>query len=198
MPSLELEWKYWQNGLSYVVGVDEAGRGCLAGPVVAAAVVFPLDVRLLDLDDSKRLTAPARENLVPQIYREAIGVGVGACSPDEIDEMNILNASLEAMSRAVFDLPLDPDIVLVDGNQTMKRIPFEQKTVVRGDSLSLTIAAASVVAKVTRDRLMVDLDTQFPMYGWSAHKGYPTERHYLALAEHGPSPHHRRSFKLVR
>ena len=198
MPDLSLERLHWAAGRRVVVGLDEAGRGCLAGPVVAAAVVLPPDAALPGLDDSKKLTPEAREALVPRIRREALAVGVGQCSPAEVDELNVLWAAMEAMRRAAAALPLVPDVFLVDGNREVPGAPCPQETVVKGDGRSLSIAAASVVAKVTRDRLMVELDAAYPVYGWAAHKGYPTAAHYAALAAHGPSPHHRRSFRLSR
>jgi ribonuclease HII len=198
MPDFSIERRHWAAGRRVVVGLDEAGRGCLAGPVMAAAVVLPPDARLPGLDDSKKLSAEAREALVPLIHREALAVGVGECSPAEVDELNVLWAAMEAMRRAAASLPLAPDVFLVDGNREVPGAPCSQQTVVKGDSLSLSIAAASVIAKVTRDRRMVALDAAFPEYGWAGHKGYPTAAHYAALAAHGPSPHHRRSFRLSR
>ena len=129
---------------------------------------------------------------------EALAVGVGQCSPAEVDALNVLWAAMEAMRRAAASLPLAPDVFLVDGNREVPGAPCAQETVIKGDTLSLSIAAASVVAKVTRDRIMVTLDAAFPVYGWAGHKGYPTAAHYAALAAHGPSPHHRRSFRLTR
>lgn len=197
MPTFEIEQRYWAYGHRWIAGVDEAGRGCLAGPVVAAAVVLAPETRLPGLDDSKKLTTAARESLIDQIAAEALAVGIGQCSPAEIDAWNILYASLEAMRRAVLDLAISPDHLLIDGNKAIPDAPWPQETVVKGDALSLSIAAASVVAKVTRDRLMVGLHDAFPVYGWDGHKGYPTAAHYDALGRHGPSPHHRRSFRLA-
>ena len=198
MPDLALEHLHWDAGRAVVAGLDEAGRGCLAGPVVAAAVVLPPDADLPGLDDSKRLSASAREALLPEIRRQALGVAVGSCSPAEVDALNVLWASMEAMRRAASALALAPDVLLVDGNRAIPEAPWPQETVVKGDARSLSIAAASVVAKVTRDRRMVALDAEFPVYGLAGHKGYPTAAHYAALAEHGPSPLHRRSFRLTR
>ena len=195
-PTLAAERAHRAAGRAVVAGCDEAGRGCLAGPVFAAAVVLPPDAHLPGLDDSKRLTAAAREALVPQIRAVALGVGVGRCEPGEIDWINILWASLEAMRRAVAALPFVPDAVLVDGNRAVPDAPWLQETIVRGDARSLSIAAASVIAKTARDAVMVELDAAFPAYGWAQHKGYPTAAHYAALAAHGPSVHHRRSFRL--
>lgn len=196
-PDLSAEERHWAAGRRAVAGVDEAGRGCLAGPVVAAAVVLPQGARLPGLDDSKRLSPKAREALVPEILRVALGVGVGQCSPAEVDALNVLWASMEAMRRAADALPRPPDVLLVDGNREIPDARWPQETLVKGDARSLSIAAASVVAKVTRDRIMEELDAQFPAYGWARHKGYPTAAHYAALRTHGPSPHHRRSFRLV-
>ena len=197
-PDLSAERRHRAAGRSVVAGADEAGRGCLAGPVVAAAVVLPPDAALPGLDDSKKLSAEVREALVPLIRGVALAVGVGQCSPAEVDRLNVLWASLEAMRRAAAALPAPPDVLLVDGNREIPEAPWPQEALVRGDGRSLSIAAASVVAKVERDRLMVELDAQFPVYGWARHKGYPTAAHYAALAAHGPSPHHRRSFRLTR
>ncbi len=197
MVSFELEAIHWRRRVGVVAGVDEAGRGCLAGPVVAAAVVFaPETTSIPGLDDSKKLTPAVREALLEQIASEAAGVGIGQCSPQEIDALNVLWASLEAMRRAVLDLSLAPDVLLIDGNTAIPDVPWPQETVVKGDARSLSIAAASVVAKVTRDRIMARLHEDFPAYGWAGHKGYPTAAHYAALRAHGPSPHHRRSFRL--
>lgn len=197
MPDFSIEALHWQRGLARVAGVDEAGRGCLAGPVVAAAVVLAPDTRIDRLDDSKKLTPAAREALFGTVTAEALAVGIGQCSPAEIDAANILQASLEAMRRAVHNLALTPDLLLIDGNQSIPDAPWPLETVVKGDARSLSIAAASIIAKVTRDRLMVDLHDAFPEYGWAGHKGYPTASHYTALRTHGPSPHHRRSFRLA-
>lgn len=197
-PDFSLEAAACAAGARVVAGVDEAGRGCLAGPVVAAAVVLAPDAHLPGLDDSKKLTPAARAALLPQIRAHALAVGVGVCSPAEIDRLNVLRAALEAMRRAAHDLALPPDVLLVDGNHAIPDAPCAQQTVVRGDARSLSIAAASVVAKETRDRFMEALHAEYPVYGWDAHKGYPTAAHYAALAVHGPSPHHRRSFRLTR
>ncbi len=198
MPDLAFERAHWAAGRLRVAGVDEAGRGCLAGPVVAAAVVLPPHARLDGLDDSKRLSAAQREDFFARVHAEALAVGVGRCEAEEVDRLNVLWAAMEAMRRAVADLALPPDVALVDGDRTPPALACRAEAVVRGDARSLSIAAASVVAKVTRDRLMVALDADFPAYGLAGHKGYPTEAHYAALAAHGPSPLHRRSFRLTR
>ena len=178
-----------------VCGTDEAGRGPLAGPVVAAAVVLPEGMTIPGLDDSKKLTEKKREALYDVILREAAAYGIAESSPEEIDRINILAASLLAMRRAVEQVrrTIEPDIVLVDGNRpTEFGIPC--RTVVKGDGISQSIAAASVLAKVTRDRLMTELDLRYPAYGFAGHKGYPTKEHKLAVYEFDPSPVHRRSF----
>ncbi len=196
-PSLDIEKIYWRQGWTRVAGADEAGRGCLAGPVVAAAVVFPPDVLLPGVRDSKTMPAELRERLVVDIRREAMAVGVGICSPEEIDHLNILWASLEAMRRATANLAIDPDIVLIDGNRSFPDSIWPTRTIIKGDALSHCIAAASIIAKTVRDRLMRELDTVHPEYGWARNAGYPTAAHYRALDVHGPTPHHRRSFRLT-
>ena len=198
MPSFALEGSLWDRGFRHVAGVDEAGRGCLAGPVVAAAVVLPPGVVLDGIDDSKKMTAARREEAVTLIHEHALAVGIGHCSPSEIDRLNILWAAMEAMRRAVTDCLPAPDYLLIDGNRCFPDSPWPFDTVVKGDRHSLSIAAASIIAKVTRDRLMAELHADFPMYDWHSNMGYPTPAHYDALVEHGPSPHHRRSFKLIR
>jgi ribonuclease HII len=197
MPDFSLEAVHWAAG-RLVAGVDESGRGCLAGPVVAAAVVLPRDARLDGLDDSKKLTPALREEWFERVRREAISCGIGVCTPDEIDRLNVLWASMEAMRRAVLNLVVGPDVALIDGDRTPPGLLPAGEPVVGGDGLSLSIAAASVVAKVTRDRLMCSYDTTWPAYGLASHKGYPTPEHYTALAAHGPTPLHRRSFRLTR
>ncbi len=185
------------NHTNTVAGVDEAGRGPLAGPVVAAAVVLPEGSVIDGLNDSKKITEKARERLYPTICELAISYAVGVVTAQEIDEMNILQATLTAMQRAVLALECDITRVLVDGNQP-PRLPFHTETVIKGDQKVGCIAAASIVAKVTRDRMMMELDQRYPQYGFSGHKGYGTKKHLLALAEHGPCPVHRQSFAPVR
>ncbi|MEZ4703333.1 MAG: ribonuclease HII [Rhodothermales bacterium] len=197
-PSLDIEKMYWAQGCLHVAGVDEAGRGCLAGPVVAASVVLPPDLDLPSVRDSKQLSPERRESIALVIRRAAVAIGVGICSPEEIDRLNILWASMEAMRRATADLAVTPDIVLIDGNHTIPDSPWPTRPIVKGDTLSQCIAAASIIAKTVRDRLMRDLDARHPGYGWSHNAGYPTAEHYAALERQGPTPHHRQSFKLAR
>jgi ribonuclease HII len=178
-----------------VCGVDEAGRGPLAGPVVAAAVILTPARIPEGLNDSKALSPKQRELLLNMIEKNAI-IGIGISEPEEIDRINILGATLIAMKRAVLALPELPDMALIDGNKCPD-LPCEAQTIVKGDSRSLSIAAASIVAKVTRDSLMVEADARFPGYGLAGHKGYPTKSHIEALKRLGATPIHRRSFKPV-
>ncbi len=194
---LERERALWDAGYRYVAGLDEAGRGCLAGPVVAAAVVLPHDADLPTVRDSKTLRRAAREAARARIEAEAVAFAVGVCSPAEIDEVNILQAALEAMRRAARALAVPPDYLLVDGNQPLgDEAPAPHEAIVQGDATSLSVAAASILAKTTRDARMRRLHADFPAYGWNTNVGYPTKAHYAALAAHGPTPHHRRSFRL--
>jgi ribonuclease HII len=194
---LALERELWARGLERVAGVDEAGRGPLAGPVVAAAVVFRPEQRVPGVTDSKLLTAVQREQLVVAIRRRALGIGVGAASCAEVDRLNILRATHLAMRRALARLPFEPDHVLVDGLPVVD-LGREQTAVVHGDALSFTIACASVVAKTTRDVLMRRLAGRYPGYGWETNVGYGTPEHVRALVDRGPTPHHRRSFVPVQ
>ena len=174
-------------------GCDEAGRGCLAGPVFAAAVILPPHLQIPGLNDSKKLSDKKRRELFPVIQQQAIAYGIGLASEAEIDEINILKATFLAMGRALSQLSVRPEIALIDGNrETDFGLPV--KTVVKGDSLSANIAAASVLAKVTRDDIMVELAKQYPEYGFEIHKGYGTKAHYEALRTYGPCPIHRKSF----
>lgn len=187
----------WEAGVTMVAGVDEAGRGCLAGPVVAAAVVIPPDFTHPKLDDSKKLTAARRDAVFADLMADGrLLIGVGQAGVEEIDQINILRASHLAMERAVRALPVVPGGLLIDG-LPVRPFPFAHQAVVDGDALCLSIAAASVVAKVTRDRLMVELDQRVPGYGFAQHKGYGTPAHLAALTALGPSPQHRRSFGPV-
>jgi ribonuclease HII len=195
-PTDRYERRAKRKGAILVAGVDEAGRGPLAGPVVAAAVIFETRRYPDGIDDSKRLTALARARLYDQIVDKAI-VSVCVASRVRIDRMNILRASLWAMSRAVRGLARTPDHVMVDGNMLPPDIACSCQAIVDGDALSISIAAASIVAKVTRDRLMANVGRAFPGYGFENHVGYSTPEHFAALREHGPCPHHRRSFAPV-
>ncbi len=200
MPTLIYEIEYGRDKGLLIAGTDEAGRGPLAGPVVAAAVIIPENFpeKLAKaINDSKQISEKKRDVLFPQILECCIH-GIAECSAQEIDKINILQASLLAMKRAVLQLSQQPSCVLVDGNKSpnipnMKNIP-----IVKGDSKSLSIAAASILAKVTRDRLMQQLHTEFPHYGWAHNAGYPTAEHISALQTHGITPHHRQSFGPVR
>ncbi|MEE9276716.1 MAG: ribonuclease HII [bacterium] len=190
------ERRLMEEGRSVVAGVDEAGRGPLAGPVVAAAVVLDPAAPIRGLADSKKLTPSARERLLEEIGRRARAVGLAAAGAREIERTNILQASLRAMATAVSRLSLAPDHLLVDGNRTAP-LDLEQTPVVSGDALCACIAAASIVAKVWRDRLMERMDRRFPQYGFARHKGYPTRAHLEALRRHGPCMLHRRTFAGV-
>lgn len=196
-PTDRYERRAKRKGAKLVAGVDEVGRGPLAGPVVCAAVIFDRG-RIPDgLDDSKRLTANERERLFELILARGI-VSVAVASRARIDRMNILRASLWAMSRAIAGLARCPDHVLVDGNMHPPNLPCPSETIVGGDGISVSIAAASIIAKVTRDRLMANVGRAFPDYGFESHMGYSTPGHFEALRAHGPCPHHRRSFAPVR
>ncbi|MCC7492405.1 MAG: ribonuclease HII [Fimbriimonadaceae bacterium] len=197
-PDLTLENRWLAAGYRPVAGCDEAGRGPLAGPVVAAAVILPPEADLPGLNDSKKLDAVTRSGLYHAIRRTALAVGVGYASPAEIDRLNILQASLLAMRRAIAGLLAPPAVVLIDGNQRLPGLACEQETVVGGDGRSRSIAAASIIAKVTRDELMGQLDRLYPGYGLAQHKGYPCPPHLAALRQLGPSPVHRTSFGPVR
>ena len=181
------------RGYTAIAGVDEAGRGPLAGSVFAAAVILPEDEIIEGLNDSKKLTDKKRRELYDVITAEAVAYGIALIDEKTIDEINILQATYRAMEQAVSRLTKQPDMVLVDGNRAPE-LPAAIKTVVKGDSLSASIAAASILAKVTRDRLMEELDEAYPQYGFAVHKGYGTKRHYEALREYGPSPIHRMTF----
>ena len=178
-------------------GCDEAGRGCLAGPVTAAAVILPPDFSNELLNDSKQLTERQRDRLRPIIEREALAWAVAMVSPQEIDRMNILRASITAMHRALDQLLVRPEAILVDGNRFYPYHDIPHTTIVKGDGKLMSIAAASVLAKTHRDELMRQLDEEFPQYGWAKNKGYPTPDHRAAIAAHGASPHHRRTFQLL-
>ncbi|MFM9889478.1 MAG: ribonuclease HII [Rickettsiales bacterium] len=195
MPHFELETHHAPHP---VAGVDEAGRGPWAGPVVAAAVIFDTAHIPPGLDDSKKIRPARREELFAAIHNTARAVGVGTASVEEIDRLNIWQATALAMERAVAALPLPPTYLLIDGNRLPTRLPCPATAVIGGDGISLSIAAASIIAKTTRDRLMVELAQQFPHYGFERHAGYGTAAHASALAAHGPCPAHRTSFAPIR
>ncbi|MBI5843555.1 MAG: ribonuclease HII [Deltaproteobacteria bacterium] len=192
-----VEREAWEAGHAMVAGVDEVGRGPLAGPVVAAAVILPRDFDPTGIGDSKAIKEAQREVQCERIQKCALAVGVGRAEHYEIDEINILQASLLAMRRAVENLGQGADYLIVDGRF---RIPVDlpQLPLVHGDALCVSVAAASIVAKVFRDRLMAELDEIYPVYGFARHKGYPTKSHYAAIGLHGPSPVHRLSFRGVK
>jgi ribonuclease HII len=186
-----------QQGHGSVAGLDEAGRGPLAGPVVAAAVILPPGLQLPGVTDSKKLSAARRDELYGLILERAFSVGVGEAVAQEIDELNILRATLLAMERALAALESKPDFLLIDGI-TPLQLTIPQRTIVKGDSLSLSVAAASIVAKVTRDRQMMEWDERYPGYGFCSHKGYGSKDHLAAIARLGPCPIHRVTFRGVR
>lgn len=192
------ETLFRKRGFQKITGVDEAGRGPLAGPVVAAAVILPPEgVPGQRIFDSKRIAPSQREILLEAIQTHALGIGIGIVSQQEIDELNILQASLKAMALAIEDLSLRPDFVLIDGPHGLN-LPIPQKAIPKGDQLSISIAAASIVAKVTRDRLMVEYDRIFPQYGFAVHKGYGTREHREAIRRFGACELHRKTFRGVR
>lgn len=189
----EIEDSLFDQGIGVICGVDEAGRGPLAGPVYAAAVILPRDLEIPGLTDSKKLSDKKRRELFPIIQEQAVAFGIGVASEKEIDEINILQATFLAMKRALEKLTVRPDLALIDGNRkTDFGVPA--KTVVKGDSLSASIAAASILAKVSRDDYMMELAQKYPQYGFDIHKGYGTKAHYQALREFGPSEVHRMTF----
>lgn len=177
-------------------GCDEAGRGCIAGPVVAAAVILPRGMDFPEFDDSKKLTEKQREKLRVKVLENAAAYGVGIVSPEEIDEINILNASFLAMHRAIDCLEIRPELLLIDGNRFNKYHDIKHQCIVGGDAKYQAIAAASILAKTTRDHIMKDIDPQYPMYNWKQNKGYPTIEHKNAVAKHGMSPFHRKTFNM--
>ncbi len=195
-PNFKIEQDLIRNGCSIIAGVDEVGRGPLAGPVTAAAVILdPLNIPD-NLNDSKILSSKKREKLFEQL-KSSSAFAVAHVSPEEIDKLNILQASLLAMVNAVSNLKVKPNHILIDGNKVPDRLVGRATAIVKGDRKVLSIAAASIIAKVTRDKLMHDLDSEFPVYGWAKNAGYPTKCHMNAIVKYGVTPHHRRSFKPV-
>ena len=193
MPTYEYENAAIEAGYTVIAGTDEAGRGPLAGPVCAAAVILPTGLVIDGLNDSKKLSERKREALFDVICKEALSYGIAFATPEEIDKLNILNASQLAMRRAVAMLSPAPDLVLVDGN-VAREFTMDTRTIVKGDSLSMSIAAASILAKVSRDRVMAELAREYPQYQLEKHKGYPTPLHMNLVRELGPSPIHRKTF----
>ncbi len=193
--TLETEISLWEKGIRTIAGIDEAGRGPLAGPVVAAAVIFPEGTIIYEVDDSKKLTEKKRSELLVQIRKRALSVGVGIVSHVIIDRINILQATILAMHKAVDALNLKPDYLIVDGN-SFRHESYPYQNMIDGDAKSFTIAAASIVAKVTRDDLMREYHIQYPEYGFAQHKGYGTKQHLEAIRAYGVCDIHRRSFTL--
>ena len=191
------EGMYRRRGYRQIAGVDEAGRGPLAGPVVAAAVILPEKGIAVELLDSKQLSPQKREELYPVILSRAIGVGVGTVGPEEIDRVNILQATFQAMIQAIERLPIPPDFLLIDGNQGL-RFSIPQKSIPKGDRLSNSIAAASIIAKVTRDRMMDEVHRHYPQYNFAKHKGYGTKEHQRAIKTFGICDLHRKTFRGVK
>jgi len=194
---LRVERELWRSGLTRVAGVDEVGVGPLAGPVVAAAVIVPPNTKLRGVDDSKLLTATLREELAAKIQAAAVGIGIGIVDVADIDRLNIYHAALEAMRRAVEALPVPPEHIVVDARQ-IPNVTVPQTPLIDGDARCYSVAAASIVAKVARDRLMRELHELYPQYGFRENMGYGTPRHLAAVEQYGPSPVHRRSFAPVR
>ena len=194
MPDLEIEKSALQKGFKYICGVDEAGRGPLAGPVCAAAVILPETCEIEGLNDSKKLSEKKREALFDVIKEKALAYCVAYGTLEEIEELNILEATFLAMNRSIDGLDIKPDYALIDGNRVPKGIKIPCETVVKGDAKSASIAAASILAKVTRDRLLLEYDKEYPQYNFKKHKGYGTKEHTDLILEYGPSPIHRMSF----
>ena len=194
MTNYEFDAAYRDSGAGLFCGVDEAGRGPLAGPVYAAAVILPPQPEIKGLNDSKKISEKKREALFPVICETALSYAIGTASVEEIDELNILQATFLAMRRAVEGLSVAPAFALIDGNRTPAGIAIPCQTVVKGDALSASIAAASILAKVSRDHCLMELDKQYPEYGFAKHKGYGTPAHYAALRTYGMAPVHRKTF----
>lgn len=190
-----IEKEFWKKNL-HPAGVDEAGRGPLAGPVVAATVILSKKEQIAGLNDSKKLSHKKRELLLNEINKKALHIGIGIVDNKKIDEINILQAALKAMEIAVENLTVRPDFLLIDGNKTTS-LKIPQKAIIKGDSKCASIAAASIVAKVTRDRIMAEFDSKYPDYNFIKNKGYPTRDHYEMIKKYGPCPIHRKTFKGV-
>ncbi|SVD72364.1 uncharacterized protein METZ01_LOCUS425218, partial [marine metagenome] len=188
---LAYEQKHWDSGKEFLAGIDEAGRGPLAGPVVAASVILPQDIELPEVTDSKKISEKKRERLYDEIKNSALALGIGVVHEEDIDEKNILQATYKAMRKSIGELHIQPDILLVDGNKADIK-HYKQESIIDGDQKSLSIAAASIIAKVTRDRMMRQYDIVFPQYGFAKHKGYGTKQHMEAIISRKASPVHRK------
>ena len=193
MHSFTIEKEYWSKGYRLLCGIDEAGRGPIAGPVVAAAVIFKHEVSLPELNDSKQLTESQREKIFDEVILKCEDWATGIVEPEKIDKINILSATMLAMREAVANLTIKPDFLLIDGDRTPKT-GISSKTIVKGDAKAFSIAAASVIAKVSRDRIMIELHKKYPEYGFNTNKGYGTPKHIEMVKKIGPSPVHRRTF----
>lgn len=191
------ERSLWQQGITAIAGVDEVGRGCLAGPVLAAAVILPVEWGDAEIYDSKQITVAQREVLFSLIQKHAVSYGIGRIEESVIDQVNILQATCLAMEQAIAALHVRPQHILIDA-LTLKNVPLPQQGIIKGDQLSISIAAASILAKVTRDRLMSEYDAQYPGYGFAKHKGYGTKEHLQAIASRGPCAIHRKTFRGVK
>lgn len=196
-PSLKYEKKLWKKGIKLIAGIDEAGVGPLAGPVVAAAIILPQGFKLNGINDSKKLSSKKRDLLFTYIMKNALAVGIGIIEHKIIDIINIFEASKLAMQEAINNLETSPSYLLIDGKRNKLPIPLPQQCINSGDKTCASISAASIIAKVTRDRIMLKLNNKYPKYGFARHKGYGTREHYRKLKKHGPCPIHRLSFNLT-
>ncbi len=190
----KMDKEFYDKGVKYVAGIDEAGRGPLAGPVVVAAVILPQDSMIEGINDSKKISEAKREKLYEIITKEAISYGVGIIYQEEIDEINILQATKKGLTEAIKQMSIKPNIIMVDALSGIDTLGIPYKSIIKGDAKCYSIAAASIVAKVTRDRIMREWDKVYPEYGFESHKGYGTAKHIAAIKEYGPCPIHRRSF----
>ena len=190
----QIENEFYQNEMNFICGIDEAGRGPLAGPVVVASVIMPKDSMIEGVNDSKKVSEKKRESIYEQIIEEAISYGVGIVGQEEIDELNILNATKKALTMSLQELKVRPDMILVDALEKIDTLQIPYQSIIKGDAKSYSIAAASIIAKVTRDRIMRQWDEVYPQYGFLGHKGYGTKAHIEAIKEYGICPLHRRSF----
>ena len=190
----QIEKEYYSRNIEYIAGIDEAGRGPLAGPVVVASVIMPKDSMIEGVNDSKKVSEKKREKLYDLILEEAISYGIGIIYQDEIDEINILQATKKGLTNAIEQMKIKPDLILVDALNGINTLGIPYQSIIKGDAKCYSISAASIIAKVTRDRIMREWDAVYPEYGFSSHKGYGTAKHIAALKEYGPCPLHRKSF----